>query len=136
MFTRVCSLVLAGLLATSTYVAVATESPVSATWEPQPQSTDGVRQAGLSLALSDTSSAVAAMVEIHLDENEAAALQWDGSTIPVGELKPAGPEESEGTSSGESSESSSGFMVRPAAWMVTGLRKLTLPAVASAVTVS
>ena len=108
MFTRVCSLVLAGLLATSTYVAVATESPVSATWEPQPQSTDGVRQAGLSLALSDTSSAVAAMVEIHLDENEAAALQWDGSTIPVGELKPAGPEESEGTSSGESSESSSG----------------------------
>ena len=108
MFTRVCSLVLAGLLATSTYVAVATESPVSATWEPQPQSTDGVRQVGLSLALSDTSSAVAAMVEIHLDENEAAALQWDGSTIPVGELKPAGPEEPEGTSSGESSESSSG----------------------------
>ena len=108
MFTRVCSLVLAGLLATSTYVAVATESPVSVTWEPQPQSTDGVRQAGLSLALSDTSSAVAAMVEIHLDENEAAALQWDGSTIPVGELKPAGPEEPEGTSSGESSESSSG----------------------------
>ena len=64
------------------------EKPVSVRWEPQTQTEDGKVNVDLTVELNpqDGSTLTAAMVEISLDSEEAAALQWNGTSISVSEL--------------------------------------------------
>ena len=70
-------------LSVITFAAGDSTSPVSVTWEPQKQTIDGSRQIELSVSLTQQSegSSAGAMVEIALNEEEAAALQWTGASI-------------------------------------------------------
>ena len=79
--TRLCSLMLAAcmlvsLLPLSAIVALAAaEEPVSIVWQPQEQTKDGERQVALTASLEPENGIAASMIEIHLEEAEAVALQ-------------------------------------------------------------
>lgn len=98
--TRICSIALAacillGLLPMSAIIALATEdTPVSVTWAPRTQTEDGVVTVDLSATLTPNDSTTAAMIEITLDEVEAAALDQNAleaagwGKIAAGDLTP------------------------------------------------
>ena len=90
--TRLCSLMLAAcmlvsLLPLSAIVALAAaEEPVSIVWQPQEQTKDGERQVALTASLEPEEGIAASMIEIHLEEAEAVALQWVGDEVPHDQL--------------------------------------------------
>lgn len=99
--TRICSIALAacillGLLPMSAIIALATvEKPVSVMWEPRTQTEDGVVTVELSASLTQSEGGpAAAMIEITLDEVEAAALDQNAleaagwGKIAAGDLTP------------------------------------------------
>ena len=90
--TRLCSTMLAVCLLFSllpmSVITLATEgTPVTVTWEPRKQSSDGVGEVLLSACLTaDEEGPAGAMIEITLEAPEAAALDWKGASIGESEL--------------------------------------------------
>lgn len=90
--TRLCSTMLAVCLLFSllpmSVITLATEgTPVTVTWEPREQSSDGVGEVLLSACLTaDEEGPAGAMIEITLEAPEAAALDWKGASIGESEL--------------------------------------------------
>ncbi len=74
------------------------QGPISVMGIPQVQTEDGTRSAELSVSFEETAEEVAAaLVEVSFDENEAAALDWDGQRVSVADL---GGEKDEGDAGG------------------------------------
>ena len=83
------------LLPLSTMALAADSDPVSVEWVPQQQTEHGIGCVALSAALKNAvqpGGAAAAMIEIALTEQEAAALDWTGATVLAGDLLPEQPE--------------------------------------------
>ena len=106
--TRLGSMMLAScmlfsLLPMSVFTFATETAPVSVIWEPQEQTVSGQRQVRLKASLTqDGGSPAAALIDIHLDADEAAALQWE-PTIDESVLGPTEPEDGE-NGSGEGGE--------------------------------
>ena len=105
---RLCSLALTGCMllglvpVSALMVLAAEDAPVSLRWEPQEQSEAGTRDVELAAQLKQTDGGhAAAMLEIALDADEAAALQWEKETVEEDALG----EETGGEDTGDSTDS-------------------------------
>lgn len=83
-------------------IALATgpDPAVTVTWAPAQQTTNGTREVNLTAQLTQDAQGVtaAAMVEVFLTAVEAAALQWEGTTIEESALDaPTGGEQDQGS---------------------------------------
>ncbi len=94
-------LMLWSVLSVSTIaLATGTDKAVTVTWAPAQQTTNGTREVNLTAQLTQDAQGVtaAAMVEIFLTAEEAAALQWEGTTIEESALDaPTGGEQDQGS---------------------------------------
>ena len=93
--------ILAGMLPTSV-MALAVNSgnePVSVSWSSQKQTEDGSGAVLLEAELSEDNGYSAALVDIHLNADEAAALNWSGYVVSEDELGPK-PEQLPGDGTG------------------------------------
>lgn len=81
-------------------LATGTDKAVTVTWTPDKQTADGTRTVQLTAGLAEDAQGApaAAMVEIFLTAEEAAALQWEGTTIEESALDaPTGGEQDQGS---------------------------------------